>query len=150
MGNRLSPQILPRTPINLEWVCNTFSNTLTFYPIFQMDGTFFLLFFALCACTSLVRCAEEPQKGGAEQRPGEGKVSIKIFYNLTNKNSQITLNNWSFYQSIRCSSAVLMLLVFRLFLSCPKLLFQTESKCQAISMNGFWKWPIAQNLAISP
>ena len=48
-----------------------------------MDGTFFLLFFALCACTSLVRCAEKPLKGGAEQRPGKGKVSIKIFFNLT-------------------------------------------------------------------
>ncbi|CAH3195248.1 unnamed protein product, partial [Porites evermanni] len=35
----------------------------------KMESTFFLLFFVLCACTSLVRCAEEPQKGGAEQRP---------------------------------------------------------------------------------
>ena len=113
--NDLSPQNLPRTPqamvtypLNLEWVCNTFSNTLTFYPIFQMKSTFFLLSFALCACTSLVRCEVKPQKGGAEQRPGKEKVSIKIFYKLTNKTSQMTLNNCWFYQSIRCWSGILM------------------------------------------
>lgn len=135
-------------PINLEWVCNTFSNI--FYPIFQMNSTFFLLFFALCACTSLVRCAEEPQEGGAEQRPGKEKVSIKISYYHTNKNSQKTLKGCGFTRALSLGQLYWWLLVFRLLPSCPKLLFQSASKCQAIGMIDFWKWPIAQNLPISP
>ena len=46
--------------------------------------------------------------GQSNDQVREKSQLTEIFYNLTNKNSQITLNNCWFYQSIRCWSDTLM------------------------------------------
>ena len=48
------------------------------------------------------------REGQSNYQVREKSQLTEIFHNLTNKNSQITVNNCWFYQSIRCWSAILM------------------------------------------